>query len=108
LARAQQISEAQQRQAEERAKYWAQNPTPQPAQEEHQQSAASMHGRALDERPSGPSVVIYGWVNQVVDEGLLVQVREPRTNVIGGEQIPNGATVLVVGKFPGLYDNDKV
>jgi hypothetical protein len=66
-----------------------------------------MHGGALDERPSGPSVVIYGRVNQVVDEGLLVTVRA-RNDVIGGEHIPNGTTVLVIGKFPDVYDNDKI
>jgi hypothetical protein len=42
-ARAQQISEAQQRQAEERAKYWEQRPTPQP-----QRSNTALGGSALD------------------------------------------------------------
>ena len=105
--RAQELAEAQQRQAEERAKYWSEHSTPQPAPVEQQSTAASMHGGALDERPSGPSVVIYGWVNQVVNEGLLVTVRT-RNDVIGGERIPNGATVLVVGQFPGVYDDDKI
>jgi hypothetical protein len=105
--RAQELAEGQQRQAEKRAKYWSEHSTPQPAPVEQQSTAASMHGSALDERPSGPSVVIYGHVNQVVNEGLLVSVRT-RNDIIGGEHIPNGTIVLVVGQFPGVYDDDKV
>jgi hypothetical protein len=98
----QQRAADERKRAEEREKYWSANPTPQPVQ------AEAMHGGALDERPSGPSVgAIYGWVIQVVDEGLLVSVRA-RDDVIGGEHIPNGATVLILGKFPGVYDHDKI
>ena len=41
-----------------------------------------------------------------VDEGLLVDVHG--TNTFGTERIPNGASVLLVGNFPGFYDDDKV
>src|SRR5437870_7789020 len=102
----QQRAADEQKRAEERARYFSANPTPQPAPVEQQSTAASMHGSALDERPSGPSVVIYGHVNQVVNEGLLVSVRT-RNDIIGGEHIPNGTIVLVVGQFPGVYDDDK-
>jgi len=97
----QQRAADEQKRAEERARYFSANPTPQPV------PAEQMHGGALDERPSGPSVVIYGHVNQVVNEGLLVSVRT-RNDIIGGEHIPNGTIVLVVGQFPGVYDDDKV
>jgi len=97
----QQRAADEQKRAEERARYFSVNPTPQPV------PAEQMHGGALDQRPAGPSVVIYGRVNQVVNEGLLVSVRA-RNDVIGGEHIPNGTIVLVVGQFPGVYDNDKI
>jgi hypothetical protein len=99
------LTEAKQKRDEETAKYWSEHPTPVPVQP--QSVGGSMHGGALDERPSGPSVVIYGRVNQVVSEGLLVSVRT-RNDIIGGEHIPNGTIVLVVGQFSGVYDNDKI
>ena len=45
-------------------------------------------------------------VLNVVDEGLLISVRE--TNAFGTERIPGGAAVLLIGNFPGFYDRDKV
>ena len=65
-----------------------------------------MQGGALDQRPAGPTLVIYGTVINVVDEGLLSSVRE--MNTFGTERIPEGAPVLLIGKFPGFYDQDKV
>jgi hypothetical protein len=31
-----------------------------------------------------------------------------RDDIVGGEHIPNGAIVLILGKFPGVYDHDKI
>jgi len=73
--------------------------------EERQSIAASMHGTALDVRPAEKSL-IYGTVIQVVDEGLLVSVRG--TNTVGQERIQNHTIVLLLGKFPDYYDNDKI
>jgi hypothetical protein len=64
-----------------------------------------MHGSALDQ-PSGPQVMIYGEVLNVVDDGLLISVRE--TNSFGTERIPSYSKVLLIGKFPGFYDEDKL
>ena len=50
-ARAQQISQQQQTQAEERARYWIEHPTPVPVQ--RQSISGSLHGSALD-RDAGP------------------------------------------------------
>jgi hypothetical protein len=96
----QQRAEERQKQADERAKYWGEHPTPAPVISE------SMHGGALDERPRGPSLVIYASVLNVVDQGLLVIVHG--SPIGGAERIPEGATVLLMGKFPGIYDQDKV
>jgi hypothetical protein len=113
----------EQQRLEERQKYWNEHPAPQQAQPQTQPqtSASSMHGSALDQRPAGsssthgsmldersagPQVLIYGKVLNVVDEGLLISVRE--TNSIGSERIPDRATALLVGNFPGFYDRDKV
>jgi hypothetical protein len=117
LARQRQADEQQR--LDERQKYWNEHPAPQQAQPQTNASsmhgsvldqrpgdASSTHGSALDQRPSGPTIAIYGKVMQVVDEGLLVTVRE--TDNIGTERIPNRATVLVIGNFPGVYDDDKV
>ena len=60
----------------------------------------------LDQRPTGTQALIYGTVLNVVNEGLLVTVRE--TNSFGTDRIPNGAQVLLIGNFPGFYDHDKV
>jgi hypothetical protein len=60
----------------------------------------------LDERPSGPTLAVYGNVIQNLDDGLLISVRE--TNSVGAERIPDGAPVLIVGKFPTFYDGDKI
>lgn len=109
VIRARELGEAQQKRAEENAKYWSKHPTPVPLPAEpieRQSVAASMHGSALDQRPSGPQVLIYGEVMNVVDEGLLVSVRE--TNSFGTERIPQYAKVLLIGKFPGFYDEDKI
>jgi hypothetical protein len=65
-----------------------------------------MHGSAMDARPAGPQLLIYGKVLNVVDDGLLISVRE--TNSVGSERIPSYATVLLVGNFPGFYDRDKI
>jgi hypothetical protein len=107
VVRAQQLAEAKekrQKDLEEQARSQPQS-TPQ-APQERQSRAASMHGSALDQRSTGPTMLIYGKVMQVIDEGLLISVRE--TNTAGTERIPNHATVLVVGKFPGFYDDDKI
>jgi hypothetical protein len=121
LARQRQADEQQKLQ--ERQKYWNEHPASQQAQPQTQPQtsassmhgsmldqrpgdASSTHGSTLDQRPSGPTIAIYGKVMQVVDEGLLVTVRE--TDNIGAERIPNRATVLVIGNFPGVYDDDKV
>jgi hypothetical protein len=109
VLRARQLAEAnekRQQELEAQSKSQPQPSTTPPAPAERQSVASSMHGSALDQRPSGPTLAIYGRVMQVVDEGLLVTVRE--TNTIGTEQIPNRATVLVIGNFPGVYDDDKV
>ena len=101
-----QRQEAERQRTEEREKYWNEHPAPQPAPVEQHSVASSMHGSALDQRPSGPQVMIYGEVTNVVDEGLLVSVRE--TNSFGTERIPSYAKVLLIGKFPGFYDEDKI
>jgi hypothetical protein len=118
-----QQKEAERQQTEEREKYLKEHPAPQPAApaergqsvpssmqgsmlDQRPADSSSTHGTALDQRPSGATMLVYGKVMQVVDEGLLVSVRE--TNAIGAERIPHGATVLVVGNFPGVYDDDKV
>jgi hypothetical protein len=102
LARAREIAEA----TERRQQYLASMPAPQPtAAPERQSSSATMHDGALDRR-SGPQVLIYGTVLNVVDEGLLISVRE--TNAFGTERIPGGATVLLIGNFPGFCEEDKI
>jgi hypothetical protein len=120
-ALAQQRKADEQRRLEERQKYWTEHPTPQQSQAQPQSAASSMHGSALDQRPAGsssmhgsaldarpagPQLLIYGKVLNVVDEGLLISVRE--TNTIGSERIPNRANVLLIGNFPGFYDDDKI
>ena len=109
VALQQQRKEDENKRTEERHKYWSEHatPTPQPvAPVERQSIASSMGGSALDQRPSGPQVMIYGQVLNVVDEGLLISVRE--TNSFGTERIPSYAKVLLIGKFPGFYDEDKI
>jgi hypothetical protein len=109
VARTRQLAAAQEKRRQELEEFDKSHPQPAPSQaspSERQSIAASMHGTALDQRPSGPTMLIYGVVMNVVDEGLLVSVRE--TNSIGSERIPNYATVLLIGKFPGFYDEDKI
>ena len=109
VVRERELAEAREKRAEERAKYWSEHPTPVPVPSgpiERQSVAASMHGSALDARPTGPQQLIYGTVLNVVNEGLLVTVRE--TNSFGTERIPNGATVLLIGNFSQFYDDDKI
>src|SRR6266550_256745 len=120
-ALAEQRKADEQQRLEERQKYWSEHPPPQQAQAQPQSYASSMqgsmldqrpsdssstHGTSLDARPTGPQALIYGKVLNVVDEGLLITVRE--TNSFGTERIPNGATVLLIGKFPQFYDDDKI
>jgi hypothetical protein len=94
LAR-QRKAEEQQR-LEETQKYWNEHPAPQQAQPQTRASSmrgsaldqrpagsSSTQGSLLDERPAGPQVLIYGKVLNVVDEGLLISVRE--TNSVGSE-----------------------
>jgi hypothetical protein len=123
------LAEAREKQAEETAKYWSEHRTPVPVEPQSvapskhgmqgtaldarptgaQAVALSMHGMqgtALDAHPAGPQLLIYGKVLNVVDEGLLISVRE--TNVIGSERVPSYAKVLLIGSFPGFYDEDKV
>src|SRR5439155_16433601 len=92
VALQQQRKEDENKRTEERHKYWSEHATPTPQPVERQSTASSMHGSALDQRPSGPQVMIYGKVMNVVDEGLLVSVRE--TNSFGTERIPSYAKVL--------------
>ncbi len=121
-ALAQQRKADEQRRLEERQKYWSEHPAPQQSQAQPQSAASSMHGSvldqrpagssnvqgsALDARPAGPQLLIYGKVLNVVDEGLLISVREI-PNIIGSERIPNRAKVLLIGNFPGFYDDDKI
>ncbi len=116
-----QQKEAERQRTEEREKYQKEHPAPQPAPAERQPVASSTHGTALDQRPGGSSSthcgaldqrpagaqqLIYGTVMQVVNEGLLIRVRE--TNSFGTERIPDGAHVLLIGNFPGFYDHDKI
>lgn len=100
-----------QKRAEENAKYWeeqTQMKRRQEAEIQRQQQAAERQRQVqITYGRTGPDQVIYGTVANVVDEGLLVSVRE--MNVIGGgEHIPNGATVLLIGNFPGFYDDDRI
>jgi hypothetical protein len=104
VVRERQLAEGKEKQAEERAKYWSEHSTPIPV--ERQSVAAPVQGSMLDQRPSGGNVMIYGTVLNVVDDGLLVSVRE--TNSFGTERIPGGAPVLLIGNFAGVYDHDKV
>jgi hypothetical protein len=121
VALAQQKKADEQQRLEERQKNWNEHPAPQQAQRQPQSGASSMrgtmldqrpagspsmHGSALDARPAGPQLLIYGKVLNVVDDGLLISVRE--TNSVGSERIPSYATVLLVGNFPGFYDRDKI
>src|SRR5437773_2317944 len=60
-----QRQESEQQRVEERKKYWSEHPTPQPAPvapAERQPVAASVHGTALDARPTGATALIYGTV----------------------------------------------
>jgi hypothetical protein len=101
------LAEAREKRQKELEEQVQSQPQPAPqAPQERKSMAASIHGSALDQTPTGPTLLIYGEVTQVVDEGLLISVRE--TNTIGTEWIPSYATVLVVGKFPGFYDEDKI
>jgi hypothetical protein len=56
--------------------------------------------------PVGPTLVIYGDVLQILDDGLLISARE--TNSVGTERIPDGTPVLIVRKFPGFCDGDRI
>jgi len=120
-ALAQQRKADEQRRLEERQKYWSEHPAPQQSQAQPQSTSSSTHGSMLDQRPAGssstqgsvldarpagPQLLIYGKVLNVVDEGLLISVRE--TNSVGSELIPSYSTVLLVGNFPGFYDGDKI
>jgi hypothetical protein len=98
-----QLKEHENQRTAEREKYWRDHPMPVLIP---QSATSALHGTALDERPVGPRVVIYGDVIGVSDEGLLVSVHG--TNAVGSEVIPDFATVLIIGKFPGFYDEDKV
>jgi hypothetical protein len=100
VLRARQLAEAKQKSDEGTAKYWSEHPTPVPVERQ------SVGGSALDARPAGPQVLIYGVVLNVVNEGLLISVRE--TNSVGSERIPSYARVLLIGNFPGFYDEDKI
>ena len=106
VLRARQLAEAREKRQKELAEQVRSQPQPAPqATAERQSVASSMHGTALDRR-SGPQVLIYGTVLNVVDEGLLISVRE--NNSFGSERIPDGASVLILGNFPGFYDHDRV
>ena len=106
VLRTRQMAEAREkRQRDLEALAQSQPQTAPPVPAERQSVASSLHGSALDARPSAKSL-IYGTVTQVVNEGLLVRVRE--TNSFGSERIPDGAIVLLIGKFPGFYDHDKI
>lgn len=79
VLRARQFTEAkekQQQEVEAQSKSQPQ-PTPTAPPAERQSVASSMHGSALDQRPSGPTIAIYGKVMQVVDEGLLSPSEKP-------------------------------
>lgn len=107
VARAREISEAKQKRQHELEEWSKSRQSHQEMPAAHERSAASsLHGTMLDERPAGPSVFLYAEVMQVVDEGLLVSVRE--TNTFGTEPIPGGATVLLLGQFSGYFDDDKI
>jgi hypothetical protein len=58
-----------------------------------------------EHRHEEDSGLIYGTVIQALDDGLLVSVR---ANLFGPERIPEGAVVLLLGKFPDFYDGDKI
>lgn len=107
VARNQQVAAAMEKRRQELEAASKSQPQPPPAAPvEKQHIAASMHGTALDQRPSGPTLLIYGEVMNVVDEGLLISVRE--TTLIGTERIPSYSKVLIIGSFPGFYDDDKI
>ena len=109
VARARQLTEAMEKRQQEREALSKSQPQPQPVQSEsaaRQSVTSSMHGSVLDQRPSGPQILIYGEVMNVVDEGLLISVRE--NNSFGTERIPSYAKVLLIGNFPGFYDEDKI
>jgi hypothetical protein len=99
----QQRKAEEQTRTEERHKYWSEHSTPVPA--ERQSVASSMHGSALDQRPVDKTL-IYGRIVQTVDEGLLVSVLVPAYS--RHEVIPAETIVLLVGNFPGFYDNDRI
>ena len=60
----------------------------------------------LDERPSGPQIFVYGTVQQVFDNGMLISAR--KSNAIGTDVIQKYASIFVVGNFQGFYGEDKV
>jgi hypothetical protein len=118
-ALAQQRKANEQQRVEERQKYWSEHPMPE--QVPPQSGASSMHGGALDQqpagsssahgsmlddRPIGPQIFVYGTVQQVFDDGMLIRAR--KTNTIGTDVIQRGASIFVVGNFQGFYGSDKV
>ena len=107
VIRARQLAEAREKRRQELEAQSRSQPQPAPVAPaaERQSVAASLHGSVLDARPVAKSL-IYGTVLQVVNEGLLVRVRE--TTDFGTERIPNGAIVLLLGNFPEFYDDDKI
>ena len=108
VTRARQLAGAMEKRATESAKYWSEHSTPVPSPSgpvERQSVASSMHGSMLDQRPVDKTL-IYGEIVQVVDEGLLVSVLVPAYS--RHEVIPARTIVLLVGNFPGFYDNDRI
>jgi hypothetical protein len=103
-----QLKEQENQRTAEREKYWREHSAPVPALNPSgtsQPVVTSMHGSALDQRPA-EKTLIYGRISATVEEGILIRVHG--SPVVGQERIPSGAEVLLLGKFPGFYDNDKV
>jgi len=98
----QQRAEEEQKQAEERKKYWSENPMPSMAS-----GRPILNDSALDQRPaSAETWLVQGRVDQFVTGGIIV--RTMNLGEAGPRQMPSNSYVYVAGTFDGFADGDLI
>ena len=97
----QQRAEDEQKRAEEREKYWSENPMP-----SLPSGRAELNDAATDQKPAGKSVLV-GRIRHYPNEGGVLLTLDQAT-IVGQDRLAPGVEMFLRGSFPQFYDNDRV
>jgi len=97
----QQRTEEEKKRAEERSKYWSENPMP-----SSPSGRAELNDAMTDQKPIGKSVLVGRITHYRNEGGVLLRLDE--ATIVGQDRLAPGDEVFLRGNFPRFYDNDRV